>query len=171
MPYYFAYGSNMDFDQMKTRCSDATLVGVAVLPNYKIAFSRFSKKWDCAVADVVACEGSEVWGLIYDLTADALSKLDGHEGYPSSYNRMSETVYLRNDKKAGEQNGSHISLDGSGIDDESKYLAISAQIYYVVNKQVNLCTGGQYLTKLTNAAVKYRFPLKYQNELKKFDCI
>jgi gamma-glutamylcyclotransferase (GGCT)/AIG2-like uncharacterized protein YtfP len=168
MPYYFAYGSNMDFDQMKNRCSEATIVGVAVLPNYKIAFTRFSTNRDCAVADVVACEGSEVWGLVYDLTADALSKLDGHEGYPSSYNRMTKTVYLRQDKKAGEQNDSDISLDESSIDYESKYLAISAEIYYVVNKVDNLNTSSQYLTKLTDAAVKYKFPIKYQDELKSF---
>ena len=33
-PLYFAYGSNINLDQMRYRCPDATVYGQAVLDNY-----------------------------------------------------------------------------------------------------------------------------------------
>lgn len=37
---YFAYGSNMNWDRMKDRCSSACFVGIATLEGYKLAFTR-----------------------------------------------------------------------------------------------------------------------------------
>ncbi len=55
MPIYFAYGSNMCEEQMKTRCSNYKMIGVAVLLDYKLGFTKYSKKWDSAVADILKC--------------------------------------------------------------------------------------------------------------------
>ena len=35
---YFAYGSNLNFDQMVYRCPEATVVGIAKLNGYELAF-------------------------------------------------------------------------------------------------------------------------------------
>ena len=37
---YFAYGSNLNFDQMAYRCPEATVVGTAKLDDYELAFRR-----------------------------------------------------------------------------------------------------------------------------------
>ena len=35
---YFAYGSNLNFEQMAYRCPEATVVGTAKLNGYELAF-------------------------------------------------------------------------------------------------------------------------------------
>ena len=37
---YFAYGSNLNFEQMAYRCPEATVVGTAKLDGYELAFRR-----------------------------------------------------------------------------------------------------------------------------------
>ena len=37
---YFAYGSNLNFEQMAYRCPEATAVGIAKLDGYELAFRR-----------------------------------------------------------------------------------------------------------------------------------
>ena len=37
---YFAYGSNMLFDQMRERCPSSTFVCAAALDGYRLAFTR-----------------------------------------------------------------------------------------------------------------------------------
>ena len=37
---YFAYGSNLDFVQMRSRCPSAQFVAVAKLPDHQLAFTR-----------------------------------------------------------------------------------------------------------------------------------
>ena len=39
---YFAYGSNLNFEQMAYRCPEATAVGIAKLDGYELAFRRGS---------------------------------------------------------------------------------------------------------------------------------
>jgi hypothetical protein len=56
---YFAYGSNMNWEQMKTRCPSARFVAVALLPDYKLAFTRKSINRGCGVADGVLLDGDE----------------------------------------------------------------------------------------------------------------
>ena len=64
---YFAYGSNMDWDQMRTRCPSAAFVGIARLPDHRLAFTRFSKTRKCGVADVVPAKGQSVWGAVFSI--------------------------------------------------------------------------------------------------------
>ena len=92
MNYYFTYGSNMDYKQMMKRCPDSKYFGVGFLQDYKLAFTRYSPKWDSAVADILVSPGDVVWGLIYILNNDDLEKLDRHEGHPTIYKRITETV-------------------------------------------------------------------------------
>ena len=62
---YFAYGSNMNWDQMRERCPSARFEFVAKAEGLRFAFTRFSKKRQCGVADIVASPGSEVWGAVF----------------------------------------------------------------------------------------------------------
>ena len=73
---YFAYGSNLDDEHMRSRCASAQPVARAVLPNYALAFGGFSHRWDGAVASVVRARGARVEGLLYRLDDADLRSLD-----------------------------------------------------------------------------------------------
>jgi gamma-glutamylcyclotransferase len=79
--FYFAYGSNMNWQQMQERCPSARFKGVALLPDHKLAFTRKSIKRRCGVADAVPTQGRKIWGVLYEITAPDLVALDKSEGY------------------------------------------------------------------------------------------
>jgi len=103
---YFAYGSNMNWQQMKERCNSARFVSIACLPEYKLAFTRKSDKRGCGVADVVPELGEKVWGVVYELSRLDLEKLDRFEGYKEG---RWENAYWRREcqvfQDGGEQKG------------------------------------------------------------------
>ena len=76
---YFAYGSNMDWDQMKQCCQAARFVGVALLPDHRLAFTRKSVNRGCGVADAVPDAGRRVWGVVYEIGDLDVGKLDTSE--------------------------------------------------------------------------------------------
>ena len=77
----FAYGSNMNWDQMRERCPSSRFVGIAVLRDHKLAFTRKSVNRGCGVADVVAEDGAQVWGVVYEIVDLDVGKLDASEGF------------------------------------------------------------------------------------------
>jgi gamma-glutamylcyclotransferase (GGCT)/AIG2-like uncharacterized protein YtfP len=80
--YYFAYGSNMNWEQMKRRCPSAKFVCVASLKDYRFAIARHSRLRNCGTANIFADTGSAVWGIVYDVSERDLIILDGFEdGY------------------------------------------------------------------------------------------
>ncbi len=83
---YFAYGSNINLDQMDYRCPDACVVGPVVLENYELLFRRGG------FATIAPCEGGRVHGLLWSLTPDCERSLDRYEGYPRFYNKEQVTV-------------------------------------------------------------------------------
>ena len=89
---YFAYGSNLDDDQMQARCASARVVARAVLPNHALTFGGFSHRWGGAVASVVRARGARVEGLLYEIDDGDLRALDRFEGHPFSYERVQKLV-------------------------------------------------------------------------------
>lgn len=101
---YFAYGSNVDWYQMKGRCPSANFVGVAKLPDHRLAFTRSSVNRGCGVADAVPEAGRSVWGVVYEISALDIEMLDKSEGYrpgrkKNSYWRRECTVFLDGDEE------------------------------------------------------------------------
>ncbi len=80
---YFAYGSNLSFEQMQRRIgSKPKVVGKAYLENHRLGFTLYSKlTWKGGVADIVPEVGAKVWGVIYELIEEQLEKIDHYEGY------------------------------------------------------------------------------------------
>jgi cation transport regulator ChaC len=78
---YFAYGSNMDEERVKAanRCPNARFIFNALLPEYRLVFTRGGDDGTCA-ADAVPDPGSLVWGVVYDLTDSDRRQLDAREG-------------------------------------------------------------------------------------------
>jgi gamma-glutamylcyclotransferase (GGCT)/AIG2-like uncharacterized protein YtfP len=94
---YFAYGSNMYWQQMKERCPSARFVSIAKIKDHRVAFTRISKSRLCGAADIVPAPGREVWGVIYDINEGDLMALDKAEDYvpggtENSYNRVQRYV-------------------------------------------------------------------------------
>ena len=77
---YFAYGSNLNFEQMAYRCPEATVVGTAKLDDYELAFRR-------GYLTILPKEGASVEGLIWSITDHDESQLDCYEGYPTFYDK------------------------------------------------------------------------------------
>lgn len=92
--FYFAYGSNMNWAQMRARCPSARFVAVARLDGHRLAITRKSRRRLCGTADVVAEAGREVWGIVYGIDDGDLALLDGFE---DGYGRETFTVRPAND--------------------------------------------------------------------------
>jgi len=90
--YYFAYASNLSRKQMSERCPDVQPKFVATLPNYKLIFAGWSRKWHGGVASIKPFRGERVLGAIYELSERGLRQLDKYEGYPDIYTRANVTV-------------------------------------------------------------------------------
>jgi hypothetical protein len=104
---YFAYGSNMDPEQMRRRCPGHKVLGRAFLPGYALCFPRRSPVRQCATAGIERATGEGVWGVLYEVTEDDALSLHAAEGYAPSVsielNRYSvEVVDVRSGGPEGE---------------------------------------------------------------------
>jgi hypothetical protein len=76
---YFAYGSNMNLDQMRALCSKPVFVGVARLADHRLAFYGYSRTWDGGLETVVPAPGHEVWGVLFALGNTDWERLDSSQ--------------------------------------------------------------------------------------------
>ena len=76
---YFAYGSNMDLDQMAFRCPDGEVVGVVRVDDYRLTFCGNSS---AGVATILPQVGSHVDGVLWRISQKDEKNLDFYEGYP-----------------------------------------------------------------------------------------
>jgi len=83
---YFAYGSNLNLDQMSRRCPNADPVGGFVLQDWKLVFR--------GVADIVPEAGQSVHGGLWRITPECEAYLDRYEGYREDGNGMYEKKHL-----------------------------------------------------------------------------
>ena len=91
--YYFAYSSNLNRKQMLERCPDSRPKFVAALPNYKLVFVGWNRRWRGGVATIMPFRGEKVPGAIYEVSERDLRRLDSYEGHPASYQRINVTVF------------------------------------------------------------------------------
>ena len=83
---YFAYGSNINLNQMSYRCPDASVVGPVALENYELLFRRGG------FATIAPKEGGKVHGLLWSLSPECERSLDHYEGFPRFYDKRMVTV-------------------------------------------------------------------------------
>ena len=87
---YFAYGSNINLEQMEYRCPAAKAVGPVILENYELLFRGNTR--GNGVATIAPREGSKVHGLLWWITPACEQSLDFYEGYPRLYEKEMVTV-------------------------------------------------------------------------------
>ena len=94
---YFAYGSNINLNQMAVRCPDAKVVEPAVLENYELLFRGNGSSF--GVATIAPKEGSQVQGLLWKITPYCEMSLDIYEGYPRLYEKQAITLCTKSGKQ------------------------------------------------------------------------
>lgn len=148
---YFAYGSNMLIDQIEERCPSATLLCVASLENYRLAFTRTAMGvWrGYGVADVVPAADERVWGGVIQIEDADVSALDKAEGYApgrahNAYERVGVTVWK----------------DGNAVE------ALMAQTYTVRQREEpNPLPHRSYVTRIIAGARAIAVPAEYLSRL------
>ena len=135
---YFAYGSNLDLAQMKIRCPSSELISKGSLSDYRLTFNRYSSGWGGGVADVIQGKGSEVWGLVFELSNSDLKRLDSYEG---CYNDQT-SLYER----------------WKAVINTPKGQISDVWVYTVVKKQKFVQPTLEYLQIIKDAAVRWNFP-------------
>ena len=83
--YYFAYGANMAYSSMKSRCPLAEPVGKMTLRGWRLDFGGH--------ATIVRDPHAVCDGMLWKITQHCEDNLDVFEGYPTYY----EKVYLEQD--------------------------------------------------------------------------
>jgi len=103
--YYFAYGSNMDEDDLREWCKKngySPIVfldkKVVFLKDYKLAFNYYSVSRRCGVANIIKSEGDEVWGLLTKVSEEDYNKICRKEGCPFYYTEIDVKVITKDQK-------------------------------------------------------------------------
>ncbi len=136
--YYFAYGSNMDYGKMASRCPHASLIDVASLHGYRFQINSRG------VATIVQYENGKVYGILWDLTQEDALTLDKYEGVGAGfYRRAAVTVEL-----------------ASGCQ-------VEALIYVATDYSLG-SPRYEYMENILTTAKHYQFPISYIQELTKW---
>lgn len=126
--YYFAYASNLNRKQMSDRCTDSSPLFKAVLPNYRLIFAGWRRKWRGGVATIKPSRDDRVFGAVYEISERCLRVLDGSEDYPAVYDHLNVLV-VKDDGEAVEA-VTYIKREQSEETQPSQeYLAVIRQGY------------------------------------------
>lgn len=79
MPLYAAYGSNMDPEQMLTRCPHSPFAGTGWVPGWRLTFGAEDYGWEGALATIVEHPHSQVFVALYDISPADQVALDKWE--------------------------------------------------------------------------------------------
>ena len=94
---YFAYGSNINLDQMDVRCPKAVPLCTVELDGYELRFRGNSR--DTGVANIEPKQGGKVYGLLWEITPECEKSLDRYEGYPFLYGKKQVNITLPGGQK------------------------------------------------------------------------
>ena len=151
----FAFGSNMNSNQMATRCTSAKRICNAELPGYELTFPRSSYYQGGGVAGVVERSDCSVYGVVWEISDRDLTNLDRNEGYrlnrdrgKNSYNREPITVYTEVDTPN----------------------PLVVWIYMAVYDEPEL-PSAKYMELIINGAQEAKLPERYIDKLKSIKVI
>lgn len=95
--WYFAYGSNMNPDRVRTRGVGFDAILGGQLRGFQLVFNKRSVKYPrAASANVMEKPGFKVEGLLYRMRDEAdIESMDPYEGYPLRYNRYKLPIVVQ----------------------------------------------------------------------------
>ena len=139
--YHFAYGSNMNTDELKKYlASDIKIIGVGYLDNYIFKYRKIKDRKLSAKGNIEKRSGSRVYGIVFELNG-SLEKLHKKEGvFNYTYQIDFFNIKLLKNKK--------------------KVLCFS----YIMTKNAIDKIGKpskNYKKNIVKTAIKFDFPLQY----------
>lgn len=81
---YFAYGSNLNKREMKSRCPNSRYIGTVMLKDWQLMFRLY--------LTIESEEGMEVPIGVWDVPQEEMKALDEYEGYPELYRKEKMTI-------------------------------------------------------------------------------
>lgn len=88
MPYYFAYGSNMNVARVEARIGATRRCLAGMLRDHALRFDKASRVAGIAHANVVPVAGEKVEGALFELLEPVqIERMDPFEGHPLEYER------------------------------------------------------------------------------------
>ncbi len=90
--YYFAYGSNMDEQQMRSKRVAFTIREKAILYGYTMSFSKRTTNGSGRATILPASSEDFVEGVLYQIDERDITRLDKPERYPVHYSRIEVSV-------------------------------------------------------------------------------
>jgi len=97
---YFAYGSNMNQEQMKKRGIHFLERTHTILRGYRLEFNKLaSRNPQEGYANIVPNENEIVEGILYEISKSDLSILDSYEDTPKHYNQIKVNVKLDDEQE------------------------------------------------------------------------
>jgi cation transport regulator ChaC len=96
---YFAYGSNMDEQDLRAWClsrgckiPEMILIGKAFLKDYELTFNCYSRIRKGGVANIMPKSSVCTHGLLFNISNDDIEILRKKEGYPKCYEEIPVSV-------------------------------------------------------------------------------
>lgn len=159
---YFAYGSNMDEEQMKKRCPDSILIGKGFIEKHKLCFPQIAvTRGLLGVAGIrESDELDSVYGLIYELTDKDLELLHTFEGYDkdnisnSSYFPKQAPFHLYNYKKKSyiSQNSQRVMIYQSNFDEGNDFYVSSDYLLIMLKPMIKYGLDNSYILNMLKKA-------------------
>ena len=94
---YFAYGSNLNHNQMANRCKGSKYLKKFTLNGHKLCFSHKTNHTVYGHANIIKSSKSVVLGAVWEITKKDEEELDGYEGV--DYDYYSKEYFYINKKK------------------------------------------------------------------------
>jgi gamma-glutamylcyclotransferase len=134
--WYFAYASNMNRAQMRSRAGEILEEKLGRLENYELAFNK-KVRGGTAGANIRPAQGKFVEGVLYRINESAFRNLDRAEGAPVHYRRIQLSVKDRDGK------------------------TISADAFVATKVEKGLHPAGHYLRTILEGAAEHHLPADY----------
>jgi gamma-glutamylcyclotransferase (GGCT)/AIG2-like uncharacterized protein YtfP len=143
---YAAYGSNMDPQQMASRCPHSPRLGTGWLPGWRITFG--GEGWDGALPTLAEEAGQQVFVALYDVTPKDEAALDQWESATTGLYRkvrvrvatgdgeQTAWVYLLNDFEGGIPSAMTLGIMADAAE------AAGAPDDYVAELRSRTCSSG-----------------------------
>lgn len=139
--WYFAYGSNMNRAQMRSRAGEIFEERPARLEGYELVFNK-KARGGSSTANIHPAAGKTVYGVLYKIAEPAFRSLDRYEGVPEHYRRIEVNVTGPEANK------------------------IAAQAYIATKVEKGLRPAAHYLQGILEGAGEHGLPQSYIAEIK-----
>ncbi|HTS12302.1 MAG TPA: gamma-glutamylcyclotransferase family protein [Candidatus Limnocylindrales bacterium] len=139
--WYFAYASNMNRAQMRSRAGAILEERPGRLDNYELAFNK-KLRGGVAGANIQPSSGKFVEGVLYKINESSFRELDRFEGAPVHYRRIQIDV-----------------RDPQGQ-------TVAAQAYIATKVEKGLRPAPHYLKTILDGAAEHSLPEDYVNRIK-----